>query len=455
MWSNVFYYYNKLKKNTDISNQYMINLNIGNIFTSHGRYTKSIQNYEEGIIHLQATNNNNNRLLAIFILNCGIAQIFLGNNTNSLVNFQKATQLHHSIVISYNIVLYHFIFSSISELQKAYIELVQKSIEIDITEQEKSEQFNLIIKASCLVVIKNKEMYEFVIEQLKQSQYFELIKEFETTFSNEESRDLIKENLSFVYFVEKNCINLNQFMQIQFQMNEYEASILVNKGKSLLSNNQAKDAIKLFKNAIEIYPNHYEAQFNLAIAYESLELYNDAIKILLELDKNGLKDNEILLNLSICYDKIDDINKEIDYIHEMLNIDPYDSKLWHRLGSIWQKFGNEKYTLQCYIKCISIDQTEIELISWLETNYIQNNKCNELLTSLQNSECYQNNPIILMLIALCYEKMNNKLKAIEEYEKVIQIDPTNKKCLSILIRLTNEMKLFQKNEYYKHFSVQE
>ena len=54
-----------------------------------------------------------------------------------------------------------------------------------------------------------------------------------------------------------------------------------------------------------------------------------------------------------------------------------------------------------------------------------------------------------MIIASCYESLDQKKEALEFYEKANKIDPINKQCIEHLIQLSDELNLTQKTYHYQ------
>lgn len=435
MWDDMFDIYKELLQENELHSCYNLCLNIGKVFISHCRFKKALKMYEKWINNFVEPDNK--KLLANFLLNCGVVHILLGNQNESLTYFEKSLQNEKFIQNIYNMLLYHFIFSSNDVLEKYYCEMLQNIEKIELNDIEQEEKISMIIKASCLVASKE-NLYDFVYLQLKGSHYSDLVSDFEEKYSKIESKNY-NENLSFFYYNEKNILKMNNYTTIDFKYNKWDACKLIKNGEKLLLNGHAKDAIEVFLNALKIDSKSFEASLDLGLAYKSIGSFDDAIKILDNLNQSWLKDDEVLFELSDCNEKMGNLDKTINYLHCSLRIHPNDSKIWNHLASIWSNLGENENALQCYIECIKNCTSYIKPFEWIKKNFFYNNKCPKVIRYIDKAiGSSQINAGLLILLGSCYEKINQKEKANETYEKAIQIDPSKKNILINLKKILND-----------------
>ena len=75
----------------------------------------------------------------------------------------------------------------------------------------------------------------------------------------------------------------------------------------------------------------------------------------------------------------------------------------------------------------------------IKKNFFDNNKCQEVIVYIHKAiGSSQINADLLILLGSCYEKLNQKEKANETYEKAIQIDPSKKNSLINLKKILND-----------------
>lgn len=484
MLDEALHRYQNLTKDSCFSNQQIAYLEIGNIYMSQSKYEDAIKNYQMGINHLQT--NKNNRLLARFNHNCGIAQIHKGSYYEALSSFETAMHYKPSIQTAYNLVLCHFVLSSVEQLKEAFIRMLSVKSYTKISDEsdilgnqfniERNEEIRLIMLAARLVASKDEEnwqqMHEFVHKQLKMSKYQEAANEFEVSFSlaflkhrntnkaieklrqikmkDPQLMELAATNLSFLYYIEQDFENADKYSSIALKYNKYNSNALVNKGNCLFLNGQTNEAIETYTKAIYNDSDCVEAFYNLALTYKSIGSYEDAIDVFEKLHQKIPKSPEILYAISDCYEKIGSISNAIDWMHRLININPTDSKMWSHLGSLWEREGNSKQAFECYIESFKYCPSDIETVSWLGMYFMINNMHEKALFYFKRAmNLTPKDSKYYMIIASCYESLDQKKEALEFYEKANKIDPINKQCIEHLIQLSDELNLTQKTYHYQ------
>ncbi|KAH0794603.1 TPR Domain containing protein [Histomonas meleagridis] len=485
MFDDALHRYQRLLKDREFPNPYIIYLEIGNLHMAQKQYADAVKNYEMGINHLK---NNSNRLIARFYQCCGIAQIKLGDYNKALSSFETAMRQDPSVKTGYNLVLCHSFLSSMDELKEAYTRLLAVKPRNSISDLndsdilgnqlhvERREEVRLIILASRLVAERSdkdwQESYEFVLQQLKKSKYPEASGEFEIAYSlahlNHRNANkaiemlrgirkkdpslmaLAATNLSFLYLLEQDFDKALEYANIAIDHDKYNAQALVNKGNCHWQAGREEEARDCYLEAISVEADCVEALYNFGVVSKLMGAFDEALQVLDKLNRLIPKSPEVVFQISDCYEKVGDIPNAIDWLHRLINLVQTDPAVWSRLASIWDRDGNETQAFQCYCESFKYCPSDIKVVSWLGTYYQHHQQYDNALKFFERASILApKEPRYPLFVASCYRNMDCKQEALEMYEKVIDMDPMNRQCLEHLIKLTNEMGLTQKSDHYQ------
>ncbi|EAY01380.1 TPR Domain containing protein [Trichomonas vaginalis G3] len=477
--------YERLLKDHEYPNQFMAYLEIGNINMALGKYEDAVKNYNMGINYLKPEHN---RFKARFNHACGVAQICLGQYHLALSSFETAMRVDPSIKTGFNLVLCHAILSSTEDMREAYkgllgvkpVTTISDLQESDVLGNqlhvERREQVRLVMLTSRLVASKSdkdwQEAYDFVLQRLKQSKFPEATGEFEIAYSlahlNHRNADkaieilrqirkkdpalmaLAATNLSFLYYLEQDYENANKYAQMALDHDKYNAQALVNKGNCLMQSNHEDEARDQYLEAIGVEADCVEALYNLGVVSKMMGQYEEALQVFEKLNRIIPKAPEVAFEISDCYEKAGFNTNAIEWLHRLINIQPKDPAIWRRLGAIWDRDQNEAQAFQCYTESYKYCPSDIDVIQWLGSYFRKKQSYDQALKFFERaSELAPKQPRYLMMVASCHRNMDQKQEALTTYEKVMQLDPNNKQCLEHLIKLTTEMGLSAKADYYQ------
>ena len=120
----------------------------------------------------------------------------------------------------------------------------------------------------------------------------------------------------------KKVNDIDTFWKSQNLIAQKSAELLKKAGNNCATNNQYREAIRLYKRSIEISPDYVDVYFNLAKAYRNIgEVQNaiDSYKVLLE---HTPSDVEALTNLGECYRDNKELNEAKNCYKKPCEIDP-------------------------------------------------------------------------------------------------------------------------------------
>jgi tetratricopeptide (TPR) repeat protein len=107
-------------------------------------------------------------------------------------------------------------------------------------------------------------------------------------------------------------------------------------------------AIEAYKKALELYPDHASARFNLARRYLLLEHYDEAIEELKELRRRGSTLPEVYGDLSFCYAARGEFDNGYQVLKEFLDGNPDSSAGHFWLGLHLTRWGKLQEALEAF-----------------------------------------------------------------------------------------------------------
>jgi len=110
-------------------------------------------------------------------------------------------------------------------------------------------------------------------------------------------------------------------------------------------NNNIDDAVKSFKKAIELNPQHANALYELGIVYEQQKNYDEAIKNYNESLKIK-ESSEAFQNLGVCYLKKGMLKEAYNKLVKAMLLNPNKYTIYNNLGAVLERSGNYKSAAQ-------------------------------------------------------------------------------------------------------------
>lgn len=91
----------------------------------------------------------------------------------------------------------------------------------------------------------------------------------------------VASNISFLYFLENNYSEAERYVDIALNSDRYNARALVNKGNCLFMKSDFRKAKELYLEAIGVEADCIEALYNLGFVNKKLNLFIEALQVLL------------------------------------------------------------------------------------------------------------------------------------------------------------------------------
>ena len=196
-------------------------------------------------------------------------------------------------------------------------------------------------------------------------------------------------------------------------------------------------AISNFKNAIGINNNFLSAVINLAICFQEIGDTNNAIityKKALEISPNM---HQVFNDIALLYKNKNEIETAIDYLEKCIKIQPNYFNAYFNLGTIYKKNNNYKEAIFYLEKAIVIKPDHYE-------SYFELGEVNRKSKNFKNANYYysksRNEKTSYKKLQCLYEE-GNKGNYLDEMERLIKVEPNNRRIASLAAFVSNQLKI--------------
>jgi len=132
--------------------------------------------------------------------------------------------------------------------------------------------------------------------------------------------------------------------------NHTSAELLLTKASLFSQLRDSKNAIKYFKLAITLCEeeDRDEIYLDIALEYQNLAQYKDAIDILTKALKVNPQNEGALYEIAFCYDQLGDYNQAIKSYSSFIDENPYSYTAWYNLGNAYSKAEKHEKAIWAY-----------------------------------------------------------------------------------------------------------
>lgn len=173
-------------------------------------------------------------------------------------------------------------------------------------------------------------------------------------------------------------------------------------------------------------------------AYETQD-FTKAVKYYNLAAKRGRLNSEILLKQGISNYAIQDFSESEKSYNQILKSTPGDYQALNNLGNIYRDQGEYDKAKEYYLKALAIDPKSAATYNNLSLVYRMQGKTDEEIKLLEDAigKIENKDDKISFYLALGYLYKNNgqKDKAMEVYNKILELDPENSQAKDALVKL--------------------
>ncbi|XP_029458377.1 intraflagellar transport protein 88 homolog [Rhinatrema bivittatum] len=491
--------YQVIVKNKMFSNAGRLKVNMANIYLKQGNYSKAIKFYRMALDQIPSAYNE----MRIKIMqNIGVAFVKTGQYSDAINSFEHIMSESPNVKAGFNLILCYFAIGDREKMKKAFQKLISVPLGLDDDDKYISSNddphTNLVIEA-----IKNDNLrqmerdrkalaekyimtaakliapaidtsfavgYDWCVEVVKTSQYVELANDLEINkaitylrqkdfnqavetlkmFEKKDSRvkSAAATNLSFLYFLENEYSQADNYADLAVASDRYNPSALTNKGNTVFSSGDYEKAAEFYKEALRNDSSCTEALYNIGLTYKKLGRLEEALDCFLKLHAILRNNGQVLYQLASLYEMLEDPNQAIEWLMQLISVVPTDSCALAKLGELYDNEGDKSQAFQYYYESYRHFPSNIEVIEWLGAYYIDTQFCEKAIQYFERAALIQPTQVKWQLmVASCYRRSGNYQKALDTYKEIHRKFPDNVECLRFLVRLCTDIGLKEVQEY--------
>lgn len=189
-------------------------------------------------------------------------------------------------------------------------------------------------------------------------------------------------------------------------------------------------AIKYYEKAIEIAAAYEDPEdvddirFDLALEYENLQDFQNAIRVLGDILSGSAENEAAIYEIAYCYERIGEFDKCIEYYEKYIDNNPYSFTAWYNLGNIYFLKNNIEKALWAYDYSIIINEEFASAHFNMGNTYMQIGEFEKALEAyLKCVEIDGDDALTISYLAEAYERLEQYDEAIFYYNKAKEINP--------------------------------
>ena len=490
--------YNVLVKNKQYPQSGRLRINMGNIYFEQQQYPTAIKMYKMALDQIRDTGK---RLRSKVQRNIGIAQLRLRDYVAAAESFENIikddTEDHQA---AFNLVITYFALGKPDLMKRSFSHLISIPIpspvdddvdsddeddllekpdplRLELEEREKRAK-NMILNAAKLIapaIDKEnwEEGYDWVIDALsedhdKVSSEVAILKattylkkgHFDEAISalkafEKKDRHLKAKaatNLSFVYYLEGDIAQADEYANMAVRYHRYNAKALVNKGNCYFVQGQYERAKELYLEAIGVEADCTESIFNLGLVNKRLGYLSDALQAFDKLHSIVPNLPEVIYQIANVHDMLDNHKASTDNFHTLLTQVQSDPGVHAKLGRVYNKRDDQTNAFHYHRESYTYFPVDLDVISWLGVWYVKQEFYEQAITFFERAAEIQPNEVKWkLMIASCYRRMANFQHAVDLYEEIHRQYPENQECLRYLIIISKELNI-KYDHYQREFA---
>ncbi|XP_029458373.1 intraflagellar transport protein 88 homolog [Rhinatrema bivittatum] len=491
--------YQVIVKNKMFSNAGRLKVNMANIYLKQGNYSKAIKFYRMALDQIPSTHKE---MRVKIMQNIGVAFVKTGQYSDAINTFEHIMSEFPNVKAGFNLILCYFATGDREKMKKAFQKLISVPLGIDDDDKYISPNND---PHSILVIdaIKNDSLrqmererkalaekyimtgakliapvidtsfavgYDWCVEVVKTSQYVELANDLEINkaitylrqrdfnqavetlkmFEKKDSRvkSAAATNLSFLYFLENEYTQADNYADLAVASDRYNPSALTNKGNIVFSSGDYDKAAEFYKEALRNDSSCTEALYNIGLTYKKLGRIEEALDCFLKLHAILRNNGQILYQLATLYEMLEDPNQAIEWLMQLISVIPTDSHALAKLGELYDSEDDKPQAFQYYYESYRHFPSNIEVIEWLGAYYVDTCFFEEAIQYFERAALIQPTQVKWQLmVASCHRRSGNYQKALETYKEIHRKFPDNIECLRFLVRLCTDIGLKEVQEY--------
>ncbi|KAI9136743.1 hypothetical protein BKA69DRAFT_1102264 [Paraphysoderma sedebokerense] len=260
-------------------------------------------------------------------------------------------------------------------------------------------------------------------------------------------------NLSFLYYLERDYNQAEQYADIAINHDRYNAKAHVNKGNCYYLKGDYDKAKMLYEEAVSMDALCTEAMYNLGLVNKKLENYDEALRIFEKLHAILRSSPEVILQIADIHEKLNNTAQAMEWYSMLLSLCPTDPSILAKMGELHIKDSDKVQGFQFYSESYRYHPSNIAVLSWLGSYHFDCEIYEQAINYFERAAMIQPNEIKWQLmIASCLRRSGNYQGAMATYRKIHDKWPTNIECLQFMVRLATDLHLPELQEYQSKLS---
>ena len=199
-------------------------------------------------------------------------------------------------------------------------------------------------------------------------------------------------------------------------------------------------AEKLYKDILDLNPNHLGAIFYLGTLYAQLKKFILAKELLIKADKLKPKDLNINLNLGNIFHETEDYQNALMHFDNLIKIDKNFILAHFNKGIVFNKLKKYQSANECFIKVIEIEPNNLTSHNIIATNLVELDQFNSAISYLKKAlKINPKNKISIKILA-------NLLSSL----KILNYDNENKEELKGLFTFLYKENFLNHNQLFNN-----
>jgi tetratricopeptide (TPR) repeat protein len=198
-------------------------------------------------------------------------------------------------------------------------------------------------------------------------------------------------------------------------------------GQDLLRAGAYQQAITSFRKVLSRDPNHFEAQYNLALSYLNLQRYGKAVKEFKRAISLNQKNPHSYANIAIAYEAMGNDQEALNSLSSAVRLDPQNINIRMNLATMYMNLDRYDRAIREYREVIAINGRYIEAYTNLAKTLIAKNRIAEAKKYLQEaSSVAPNNAETHYQLGNIYWKHDKDTeKALREFRLAVSLESQN------------------------------
>jgi len=252
-------------------------------------------------------------------------------------------------------------------------------------------------------------------------------------------------NLSFLYFLEGDFAQADQYADMAVKADRYNSRALVNKGNCFFVQQEFEHAKEVYLESIGVSADCLEAIYNLGIVNVQMGRYQEAMLAFDKLHSITHHNCEVLWQLGNLCELVGDLAKAQEWFSLVVTAPrgrPTDPGVLARIAQIFSKQDDEVQAYHYQLESYRYWPVDINVITWLGIYYVKQELYEQAIPYFARAaEVEPNEAKWKLMVASCHRRLGSFQTALTLYENIHKAHPMDQECLRYLVQICEDLNL--------------